>query len=315
MEFATLVAELARRRVVFVGELHDRYDHHLNQLEIVCRLRGHGPLAIGLELFQAPAQPALDRYVTAHGDLQTLLAESEWFSRQGHDPRLYAPILEFAHAHRVPLVALDVPGELVHRVARDGLASLDAAARGRLRKVFESHPGSDRRRYQHFLEAQLLWDEGMAQRAADYLLAHPQRRLVVLAGEGHIAYGDPIPDRLSRRVAGPWALVLQSHPDEPGPEASDYRLQSQARTLPPAGRLGVRLADAPAGLRITGFDEASPARDAGLEAGDVLTVVDGHAIGGWPAMRLALWRKRPGDPVTVSVARGGDTWTLTFALR
>src|SRR6478735_5198894 len=30
-----LAAQLASKHVVFVGETHDRYDHHLNQLEII----------------------------------------------------------------------------------------------------------------------------------------------------------------------------------------------------------------------------------------------------------------------------------------
>ena len=30
-----LVAQLGTKRVIFVGETHDRYDHHLNQFEII----------------------------------------------------------------------------------------------------------------------------------------------------------------------------------------------------------------------------------------------------------------------------------------
>ena len=52
-----LVAQLATNRVVFVGEIHDRYDHHLNQLEIIKRLHELDPnLAIGVEYFQQPFQ-------------------------------------------------------------------------------------------------------------------------------------------------------------------------------------------------------------------------------------------------------------------
>ena len=48
-----LTSQLAAKRVVFVGETHDRYDHHLNQLEIIKRLHQLDPnLAIGVEYFQ-----------------------------------------------------------------------------------------------------------------------------------------------------------------------------------------------------------------------------------------------------------------------
>src|SRR5690348_18010418 len=33
-----LAAQLVSKRVVFVAEIHSRYDHHLNQLEIIRRL-------------------------------------------------------------------------------------------------------------------------------------------------------------------------------------------------------------------------------------------------------------------------------------
>ena len=40
----------------------------------------------------------------------------------------------------------------------------------------------------------------MAERAARYLQEHPEKTLVVLAGGGHLEYGQGIPKRLLRRV-------------------------------------------------------------------------------------------------------------------
>lgn len=322
-----LVARLATRRVVFVGERHDRYEHHLNQLELICRLRAHGPIAIGLEFFDASAQRALDAYVHRHGDLDRLLRESRWFERWGFDPRHYAPILRHARAHRIALVALNVPGELVRRVARGGLPGLDAAARARLpasivapsaayrarlRAIFEQHPGHEQRDFDAFVAAQSLWDEGMAQRAAEHLLAYPEQRLVVLAGEGHIAHADAIPQRLSRRVQGSQARVLQSR-DFPAPADDDYRLVSTAHELPPAGRLGVSLD--PGTSSIAGLAIPGAAHDAGLRIGDRLLAVNGRRVTGLADLRLELWRRQPGEAVTVSYARAGTTHQLMFALR
>src|ERR1700674_5123943 len=46
-------AQLATKQVVFVGEEHTRYDHHLNQLEIIRRLHDLDPnMAIGVEYFK-----------------------------------------------------------------------------------------------------------------------------------------------------------------------------------------------------------------------------------------------------------------------
>ena len=55
---ATSLSEtLAQNRVVFVGEMHDRYDHHLNQLAVLQALHQKNPnIAIGVEWFQQPFQ-------------------------------------------------------------------------------------------------------------------------------------------------------------------------------------------------------------------------------------------------------------------
>lgn len=56
-----LTPQLAAKRVVFVGEIHDRYDHHLNQLAIIRRLHQLDPnQVIGVEYFPQHFQPQVD---------------------------------------------------------------------------------------------------------------------------------------------------------------------------------------------------------------------------------------------------------------
>src|ERR1700683_3950275 len=86
-----LVTQLATDRVVFVGEIHDRYDHHLNQLEIIKRLHELDPnLAIGVEYFQQPFQKQVDDYIAGRIPEDEFLRTTEYFSRWGFDYRLYA---------------------------------------------------------------------------------------------------------------------------------------------------------------------------------------------------------------------------------
>ena len=330
LDLDTLVLRLASVQVVLLGELHDRFEHHLNQLELICRLRAHGPLAIGLEFFDTSAQRALDAYVHRHGDLDRLLRESRWFERWGFDPRHYAPILRHARTHRIALIALNVPGELVRKVARGGMDALDHDARARLpasiqapsaryrerlREAFAQHPGHGQRDFEHFLAAQLLWDEGMAQRAAEHLLAHPMQRLVVLAGEGHVAPAEAIPQRLWRRVPASLARVLHARDPEPLPGTLDFQLRSAPRDLPAAGRLGVNLEPDPSKATVSGFGEHSAARDAGLRIGDQLLALDGRRVANLADLRLALWRRRPGDAVLLRFMRGATEQSMMFALR
>ena len=69
-----IIPALADKRVVFIGEQHTRYDHHLTQLEIIRRLHAlHPQLAIGMEMFQQPFQRYLDEYVAGSIDEQTMV--------------------------------------------------------------------------------------------------------------------------------------------------------------------------------------------------------------------------------------------------
>ena len=206
----------AQRRVVFVGEHHDRYADHLNQLRVIEGLHRRGSqLAIGMEFFQQPYQAALNAYIAGEIDEAQMLRQTQYFDRWRFDYRLYRPILRFAREHRIPVIALNLESELTRRVAELGAEGLTPAERARLpaaidrtdpayaariKAVFDQHPMPDQRSFERFVEVQLLWDEGMAERAARYLTENPGKTLVVLAGAGHIEYGQGIPKRLVRRV-------------------------------------------------------------------------------------------------------------------
>jgi uncharacterized iron-regulated protein len=50
------------------------------------------------------------------------------------------------------------------------------------------------------VQAQVLWDETMAEKIAQFVKANPDYQVVVLAGKGHIIYGYGIPSRVERRL-------------------------------------------------------------------------------------------------------------------
>jgi uncharacterized iron-regulated protein len=82
-----------------------------------------------------------------------------------------------------------------------------------------------------FFQAQVLWDETMAAVIANYVRQHPQKTLVVLVGQGHLYYGDGIPQRVQRRLAQvsrfrQYSLLLSPDPG-----------------LPPVSITGLALAD------------------------------------------------------------------------
>ena len=53
---------------------------------------------------------------------------------------------------------------------------------------------------------------------------------------------------------------------------------------------------------------------AGLQAGDVVTAVDGKAIASGDALVAAVRSHRPGDEVKITLTRDGKTQTVTATL-
>jgi uncharacterized iron-regulated protein len=315
----SVVTQLAAKRVVFVGETHDRYDHHLNQLEIIRRLHQlDSNLVIGVEYFQQHFQPQVDDYIAQRITEDQFLRAIDYYRTWGYDYRLYAPIFRFAREQRIPVLALNVPGSLASTVAKVGFAGLSAqqraslpreiqpaddAYKARLRSAFEGHQSAKPGAFDHFVEAQLVWDESMAASAADYLNANQGRRMVILAGSGHVAFGSGIPSRLERRTHASYAIVLSSG-ENIEPQIADFVLLSKEQQLPPAGVLGASLKEESGECRIHSLDPAGAAEKAGIKRGDALVDVDGQPVKTTGDVRLALWNKKPGERVVIRVRRG-----------
>ena len=256
--FARMLDRIEDRNVIFVGETHDRYDHHLNQLAVIRGLHDRGvALAIGMEPFQRPFQPYLDDFVAGRIDEATLLDRTEWAGRWRFDPALYRDILDYARRERIPLVALNAPTETVRQVSAYGIDGLDeleravfptrielagGAYRRQLESIFQMHghqmPDGH---LQRFLEVQYVWDQTMARTAADYLRDHPGTTLVALVGSGHVLYDAAIPGRLRRLYPGTQAVLITDAGYFPEGASASYVFK--ARDLRPPERDRIAASD------------------------------------------------------------------------
>jgi len=307
-------------RIVFVGEAHTRYDHHLVQLEVLKFLhRKHGDVALGVEWFQFPFQPVLDDYLAGRITEAQMLDRTGYFDRWRFDYRLYRPIIEFARAEGIPIIALNAPVELTRKIGQDGLASLPAHERAslpaeygpvpddyraRVKSAFDAHPPQGQS-FEHFLEVMQTWDETMAQTAADHLAAHPGRRLVVLAGSGHVMYGDGIPDRLARRTGIHGVRLLVGAEFAGEPDVADFIVLSQEKALPPSGKLGAFLDSSGKSVTVQGLVDDSPLKPLGIGEGDVIVAIDDIPTPTFADLKLVLLDKAPGEKVIVRYRRSG----------
>lgn len=223
-----IIGQIKREDVVYLGENHDSISNHRQELEIISQLQQHrinseGKLAIALEMFQRPFQPILDRYLEGKIDEKRLQELTEYETRWGFDWEFYAPILRFARANQIPLIALNTPAEITTQVAKSGIDSLEGddfryippladiklnnqAYRERLDQIYQQHVEHGQGNSQdadNFFAAQVLWDETMAEAIAQYYLKFPQSQIAVLVGKAHVMYDYAIPDRVARRISDP----------------------------------------------------------------------------------------------------------------
>jgi uncharacterized iron-regulated protein len=224
LDAEAVFADLLEARVIYVSEQHNNPHHHAAQLSVIAGVWARDPsVAIGLEMIKRPFQPALDDYLIGEIDAEELLSRCEWDDRWGYSFELYRGIFEFARAHKIPLHALNAPDEITRAVAGGGVKSLsdderaslpdldltDENHRAMVKEAFDSHHGHAKLSFDDFYEAQVIWDETMAYEIARALapVAAP-KRMIVLAGDGHIRHGFGIPRRAERRGATPFRTIL-----------------------------------------------------------------------------------------------------------
>src|SRR3954454_19124804 len=122
-DFESMLADLARADAVFVGEQHDDENTHRLELAIVEGLTRRGvSVVIALEMFERDVQPQLDGYVAGRMSEEQFLKDSRPWPRYASD---YRPLIEFAKAHHLPIVASNVPRRIASDVSKQGMSVIE----------------------------------------------------------------------------------------------------------------------------------------------------------------------------------------------
>jgi len=234
---SSVLPDLMKNRIILVGELHSKKNHHRAQLDVIQALKNAGTnVAIGLEMFRSDSQAALERWVS--GDISQADFENIYYDNWGFPWVTYSMIFDYARKEKIPMVGLNVSKEITRQVSRQGFKSLSKNQKGKLsdvtcrvdeeymnyiRKAFGAHAHGDLN-FIYFCEAQLVWDNVMAINALDYLKANPDAVMVILAGTGHAQKG-AVPRQIRKRSKVPMAIIL---PEVPGRLDADTISSSDA---------------------------------------------------------------------------------------
>ena len=108
---------------VFVGEQHDDPETHRVELALLQALyaRHKDRLTLAMEMFERDGQAALTDYVQGKNDEATLGKSVKLWPNYPTD---YKPMVEFAKANKIPVVASNAPARIVRQVGQNGLSAL-----------------------------------------------------------------------------------------------------------------------------------------------------------------------------------------------
>lgn len=231
---AAFDAALGRARVVYLGEHHDDEAIHRLEAELYARMvRLNGSVGLGLEMLPRTLQEPLTEFIDGKLDEPAFLAAVDWEHTWGFPFAYYQPLLAICRARHLPAYALNAPRSLTRAVARGGLAGLDAAQRAELPELvpgplahraqleaaLRNHPHVEGHgtkgdealpsaMLDHYYEAQLVWDETMADSIARALSAsNGPRGMFVVLGAAH-AKRFAVPLRVARRGIDQGNLVI-----------------------------------------------------------------------------------------------------------
>ncbi len=228
--FEHALDDMAKTRIIYLGEHHTIARHHKLQLDVMKGLAQRGlALSVGLEMFSTQQQATLDEWSGSEWDVGELVRRSgpeHWTNLED-----YAEILKFAREIKAPILGLNAPDAMVRKVAREGLGSLSDAERQSipddaedinpqyeklLRIKLRVHKSFQGKKLEKIILAQAVRDAVMSRTIVDFLSsdAGSGKCMVVIAGGGHLNYGFGIPERVSRKLNLPCRIMLPSESGE-----------------------------------------------------------------------------------------------------
>lgn len=236
-----LMRELVKKKVVLLGETHDRADIHIWQRDVAANLLSYGAdIALGFEMFPRRVQPALDAWTAGEVTEAEFLEASEWKDVWGFPAELYLPLFRLARAFRLPMLALNCRRGLVTEVGKHGWDAIPEADRDGLTPAKPATPayrkylfdiagaagaGPETRdhmdpSWDRFVRAQQCWDRAFACNIAR-ALGRPDAPLVVgIIGRGHLEFGHGVEFQLADLGVSDVATLLPSDAPEFDPSAT-----------------------------------------------------------------------------------------------
>lgn len=122
ISYKKMMKKLKKGDIILFGESHNDPIGHWLQFEVTQDLHEDQKLAIGAEMFERDNQIPLTQYLTNEIDRKALDSLVRLWNNYTTD---YEPIVEFAKANFIPVIATNIPRRYASMVFKNGLESLE----------------------------------------------------------------------------------------------------------------------------------------------------------------------------------------------
>lgn len=200
LERGQLAEVLDPYEVIIFGEYHDNDVLHQLEYGLLQNVFARdNKLAVSLEMFERDVQGQLDSYLAGRlTEVEFLDKSRPWKNYR----QAYRPLVEFAKAQALPVLAANIPRQAAAHYAQTGsLAGVGAELAVYLPQLHSAPDGEYRRRFMalmgsgqmpvraedldRYYKAQCLKDDTMAESIADFLRQRPDYKLIHYQGDFH----------------------------------------------------------------------------------------------------------------------------------
>lgn len=229
ISFQKMIKEMKESEFIYVGETHNSLPMHDIQSKIIQALYEQDKnLSIGLEMFPVSFQEALNKWSMAILSQDEFIRESRWYVNWNFNFGFYEKIFKLAKNNKIPLYALNAPRAIIRKIRMKGWDKLSEDEkkavpkpdvsheehRALIRTIFESMELPHQMKgggldmvFDGLYRAQSAWDEVMAFNALQSR-EREGRKMVVLAGSGHLLYNLGINRRAYKKNRLPFKTVI-----------------------------------------------------------------------------------------------------------
>lgn len=196
-----MAKDLGRYDLIFFGEFHDNATIHALEKDILPLLDNKRELVLSMEMFERDVQSEVDAYIEGWITDAEFLANSRPWGNYDTD---YKPLLDYARAHKLSVIAANLPRRLAGQLVRQGenfrdqldenekkwLPSKHTHPEGDYKKAFyATMQNMDEHAMDNSLEllyqAQCLKDDTMAECIVRALDLKPDARIIHFNGDFH----------------------------------------------------------------------------------------------------------------------------------